>query len=52
MYDKGVRFWYDEGLPPGVEWDKKVREQIGNPNCCGVIFYISKKRTINTTVTA
>ena len=42
MYDAGVRFWYDEELTAGRDWDAEVFKKINNPHCSGVIFYISE----------
>lgn len=42
MYDAGVRFWYDEELTAGHDWDDEVFKKINNPHCSGVIFYLSE----------
>lgn len=42
LYDLGLNYWYDKDLPVGEEWDLKVKEHLSNPNCLGVIFYLSK----------
>lgn len=42
MYSSGVRFWYDKGLSAGRNWDDEVKSKIENPNCVGVIFYMSE----------
>lgn len=42
MYEAGVRFWYDSGLSAGKMWDEEVKDKITNPNCVGVIFYMSE----------
>jgi hypothetical protein len=42
LYEAGVRFWYDKGLPAGKAWDDEVKAKIENPNCVGVIFYMSE----------
>lgn len=41
LYEAGVRFWYDEGLPAGEDWDAVVRSRLEDPRCVGVIFYMS-----------
>ena len=41
LYTRGVRFWYDKGLTVGRDWEIEVREHIHDPNCCGIVFYIS-----------
>lgn len=42
FYNCGVRFWYDSGLPAGKDWDLAVKERLQDPNCAGVIFYMSQ----------
>lgn len=41
LRERGVPFWFDEGLPAGENWDDVVRKKIAEPNCAGVIFYLS-----------
>ena len=50
MYEAGVRFWYDRGLPAGKDWDQEVKERIENPNCIGVIFYLSQNLFLSQSV--
>lgn len=42
LYHAGVRFWYDQGLKAGKNWDTEVFEMIKNPRCSGVIFFLSE----------
>ncbi|MBR5314223.1 MAG: toll/interleukin-1 receptor domain-containing protein, partial [Clostridia bacterium] len=42
MYEAGVRFWYDEELMAGYDWDAEVYKKINDPHCSGVIFYLSE----------
>ena len=42
LYEKNVRFFYDNRLQPGIAWDKDVCDWIHHPNCKGVIFYLSE----------
>lgn len=42
MYEAGVRFWYDEALTAGYDWDAEVFKKINDPHCSGVIFYLSE----------
>lgn len=42
MYEAGVRFWYDDELTAGFNWDDEVYKKITDPHCSGVIFYISE----------
>ncbi len=37
-----VRFWYDEGLPAGQNWQKAAHAHITDPKCVGAIFYLSE----------
>ena len=39
---KKVRFWYDEGLPAGDDWFLAAEKRLSDPNCSGVIFYLSE----------
>ena len=40
--NKKVRFWYDEGLRAGEDWFIEARKHMSQPNCVGVIFYLSE----------
>ncbi len=42
MYEAGVRFWYDKGLPAGKDWKDEVEKKLLNANCAGVLFFMSK----------
>lgn len=37
----GVRLWYDRSIVYGEPWDKKALGIIDQPNCVGVLAYIS-----------
>jgi len=50
LYCANVRFWYDKGLHVGREWEQEVEEHIKNPNCCGIIFYISTNMFLSESV--
>lgn len=50
LYSRGVRFWYDKGLSVGREWEQEVEEHIKNPNCCGIIFYVSTSMFLSESV--
>ena len=39
---KKVRFWYDEGLPAGENWLSEAKKRLSDPNCSGVVFYLSE----------
>ena len=41
LYEQGVRYWYDYGLPACKERDLEIARQISSPNCTGVLFYLS-----------
>lgn len=45
-----VRFWYDEGLPVGHDWEKVAGNIIKNPHCIGVLFYLSKNLLLSPSV--
>ncbi|MBR1757177.1 MAG: TIR domain-containing protein [Lachnospiraceae bacterium] len=42
LLENHVRFWYDEGLPAGQDWDDVAAKKILSPQCSGVIFYIGE----------
>lgn len=42
MHNAGVRFWYDDELTAGHDWDDEVFKKINDPHCSGVIFYLSE----------
>lgn len=50
LYMRGVRFWYDKGLNVGHDWEQEVEDHIKNPNCCGIIFYISTNMFLSGSV--
>lgn len=41
LYDGCLNFWYDKKLQPGDEWDDVVEAQIRNPNCVGILLFLS-----------
>lgn len=45
-----VRFWYDEGLPIGQNWEEAAGKIIKNPHCVGVLFYLSKNLLLSPSV--
>lgn len=45
-----IPFWYDEGLPAGENWDDVVRKKMAEPNCAGVIFYISDSLFVSQSI--
>ncbi|MBQ8409050.1 MAG: leucine-rich repeat protein [Clostridia bacterium] len=47
---KKVRFWYDEGLPAGNDWFAEAEKRLSDPNCVGVIFYLSENLLRSTAV--
>lgn len=50
LYDAGVPFWYDRGLPAGRNWDDVVREKMTDPKCGGVIFYLSENLFLSQSI--
>ena len=50
LYCKGVRFWYDKGLPAGQDWEKEVQENIKSSRCSGVIFYLSTNMFLSESI--
>ena len=43
FHDSGVRFWYDDGLPAGPDWDAIVEDRIRSVHCKAVLFYVSPR---------
>lgn len=50
LYENGIPFWYDEGLPAGINWDDVVREKLNDPLCRGVIFYLSESLFLSQSI--
>ena len=50
MYEKGVRFWYDDGLTAGKSWEKEAKERIRDPKCSGAIFFLSNNLFLSNSV--
>lgn len=42
LYKHKVPFKYDERLTHGMGWQDQIAKGIGNENCAGVVFYLSK----------
>lgn len=42
FYQKGVNYWYDEGIHPGENWKETAEEKINSSHCVGVLFYASE----------
>lgn len=40
--DKGLKFWYDLGMPAGKDWKEIANSFMAPVECRGVIFYISE----------
>lgn len=41
LRERGIPFWFDEGLLAGENWDEVVRRRMADFNCAGVVFYLS-----------
>lgn len=50
MSQAGVKFWYDEGLEPGKNWDEEVKSVLLHPRCIGVIFFMSEELFLSRSV--
>lgn len=50
LYESGIPFWYDRGLPAGKNWDDVVREKLNDPKCGGVIFYLSENLFLSQSI--
>lgn len=42
LYKQHVPFRYDERLDNGRDWEKQVEQYISDPDCVGVVFYLSR----------
>jgi len=42
LHERGLRFWYDNELKAGNEWNDKAEQVMRNENCVGVVFYNSE----------
>lgn len=47
FYAQKIPFVYDKGLGAGLNWDAQVETYIDQPNCVGVVFYISTNTLIS-----
>lgn len=45
LRDKGLRFWYDEGIKKGIEWQESIAEHIRDCEC--TIAFHSKSSKIS-----
>lgn len=50
LYESGVPFWYDSGLPAGKNWDDVVREKMTDPRCAGIVFYLSESLFVSRSI--
>ena len=50
LYNSDIPFWYDNGLPAGKNWDDVVRQKMRDPNCAGVIFYLSENLFLSRSI--
>lgn len=41
LYNNCLNYWYDKKLSVGDEWDRKVESVVRDPQCAGIILYIS-----------
>lgn len=41
LYKRKVHYRYDRRLENDVNWEEQVKEKINDPDCVGVVFYIS-----------
>lgn len=42
LYKRKIPFRYDEKLTNGLPWQPQIDKYIGDPDCQGVVFYLSK----------
>ena len=41
LSNNGARIWYDKAMHIGQDWQNRAKAKIMDPNCCGIIFYLS-----------
>ena len=34
LFDRGYRFWYDDGIDPGTEWPESIARHLKNSSAC------------------
>lgn len=42
LYKRKIPFRYDNKLTHGLPWQPQIEKYIGDPDCLGVVFYLSK----------
>lgn len=50
LSNNGARIWYDKAMHIGQDWQNRVKSKIMDPNCCGIIFYLSPNSLSSTAV--
>ena len=48
--ENSINVWYDEGLTPGKDWEDNAYKYIYNPDCKGVIFYLSENSILSQSI--
>ena len=46
----GVPVWIDDSMVAGVEWNRIALQRIRDPNCVGVVFYLSESSMLSESV--
>lgn len=46
----GYNYVFDESISYGEEWDLKVRRQISNSKCKGIILFLSEKSVVSSSI--
>ncbi len=41
LHEKGIRLWYDEGIPAGSDWPANIAQHM--QDCEKVVFFLSKR---------
>ena len=41
LHDKGIRLWYDEGIPAGSDWPANIARHLGD--CEAVLFFLAER---------
>lgn len=50
IHEKGLQFWYDDGITAGEVWNETVEKKITHPNCKLIVFFVSENTLISPAI--
>ena len=50
LHEKGLSFWYDDGITAGEVWNEKVKEVVESPKCKLAIFFVSENTLVSPAI--